>query len=93
MDCSLPGSSVHEIFQARVLEWVAIAFSKTYMAIYKKDSQWEFAVWLRELKQGLGDNLEGWDGEGDGKEVQGGGNICIPMADIYCCLAETNTIL
>ena len=27
MDCSLPGSSVHEIFQARVLEWDAIAFS------------------------------------------------------------------
>ena len=27
MDCSLPGSSVHVIFQARVLEWVAIAFS------------------------------------------------------------------
>ena len=26
MDCSLPGSSVHGIFQARVLEWVAIAF-------------------------------------------------------------------
>jgi len=28
MDCSLPGSSVHGIFQARVLEWVPIAFSK-----------------------------------------------------------------
>ena len=28
MDCSLPGSSVHGIFQARILEWVAIAFSK-----------------------------------------------------------------
>ena len=28
MDCSLPGSSVHGIFQARVLEWVATAFSK-----------------------------------------------------------------
>ena len=27
IDCSLPGSSVHGIFQARVLEWVAIAFS------------------------------------------------------------------
>ena len=27
MDCSLPGSSVHGILQARVLEWVAIAFS------------------------------------------------------------------
>ena len=28
MDCSPPGSSIHGIFQARVLEWVAIAFSK-----------------------------------------------------------------
>ena len=28
MDCSLPGSSVHGIFQAKVLEWVAIAFSE-----------------------------------------------------------------
>ena len=28
MDCSLPGSSVHEIFQARILEWVAISFSR-----------------------------------------------------------------
>ena len=28
MDCSLPGSSAHEIFQARVLEWVAISFSR-----------------------------------------------------------------
>ena len=27
MDCSLPGSSIHGIFQAKVLEWVAIAFS------------------------------------------------------------------
>ena len=27
MDCSLPGSFIHGIFQARVLEWVAIAFS------------------------------------------------------------------
>ena len=29
MDCSLPGSSIHGIFQARVLEWSAIAFSET----------------------------------------------------------------
>ena len=27
MDCSLPGSSAHGIFQARILEWIAIAFS------------------------------------------------------------------
>ena len=33
MDCSLPGSSVHGIFQARVLEWVAIAFSGIYVLI------------------------------------------------------------
>ena len=35
MDCSLPGSSVHGIFQARVLEWVAIAFSIRRAAIKK----------------------------------------------------------
>ena len=28
MDCSLPGSSVHELFQARILEWIAISFSR-----------------------------------------------------------------
>ena len=28
-DCTLPGSCVHGILQARVLEWVAIAFSRT----------------------------------------------------------------
>ena len=28
MDCSLPGSSVHGIFQARVMQWVAISFSR-----------------------------------------------------------------
>ena len=28
VDCSLPGSSIHGIFQARVLEWGAISFSK-----------------------------------------------------------------
>ena len=33
MDCSLPGSYVHGIFQARVLEWVAIAFSIVYLNI------------------------------------------------------------
>ena len=49
--------------------------------MYKIDSQREFAVWLRKLKQGLCINLEEWDGEGDGREVQKGGHIYIPMAD------------
>ena len=38
MDCRLPGSSVHGIFQARVLEWVAIAFSHIYTTMCKIDS-------------------------------------------------------
>ena len=33
MDCSLPGSSIYGIFQARVLEWGAIAFSTIYSNI------------------------------------------------------------
>ena len=33
MDCSLPGSSIHGIFQARVLEWGAIAFSGYFMRL------------------------------------------------------------
>ena len=37
--------------------------------------------------------LEGWDGEGDGREVQKGGDICIPMADAYCSLTENSKIL
>ena len=35
MDCSLPGSSVQGIFQARVLEWGAIAFSETSPTLYE----------------------------------------------------------
>ena len=54
---------------------------KTYITICKIDSQRKFAVWLKKLKQGLCINLEGWDGEGVGREVQKGGNIYIPMAD------------
>ena len=38
---------------------------ETYISMCKIDSQWEFVVWLRELKQGLCDKLEGWNGEGD----------------------------
>ena len=56
---------------------------ETYITISKIDSQWEFAVWLRKVKQGLCINLEWWDGEGDGREVQKGGNIYIPMADSW----------
>ena len=42
MDCSLPGSSIHGIFQARVLEWGAIAFSSI--------QQFSFLTFQRKLK-------------------------------------------
>ena len=50
IDCSLPGSSVHEIFQARVLEWAAISFSRG--SSQPRDGTWvshiagrHFTVW------------------------------------------------
>ena len=56
---------------------------ETYITVCKIDSQREFAVWLRKLKQGLCINREVWGGEGDGREAQKGGDICIPMADSF----------
>ena len=57
MDCSLPGSSVHEILQARILEWVAIPFSRA--SSWPRDQIWIsgitgrfFTVWApREAKE------------------------------------------
>ena len=39
MDCSLPGSSIHGIFQARVLEWGAIAFSASRITLWQIDGE------------------------------------------------------
>ena len=52
---------------------------ETYITIWKTANR--NVLLLRKLKQGLCINLEGWDGEGDGREFQKGGDICIPMAD------------
>ena len=41
MDCSPPGSSVHELFQAGILEWVAISFSRASALIRVR-----FVLWL-----------------------------------------------
>ena len=54
---------------------------ETYITIHKIGSQWEFAVCLSELKPGVCNRLEWWDGQGDRREVQEAGDICIPMAD------------
>ena len=68
--------------RVRCMERVTLYYHvETYITICKIDSQPEFALWLRKLKQGLCINLEGWDGEGDGREVKKGGDIYIPMAE------------
>ena len=54
--------------------------TETYVTTCKIDSQRELAVWLRKLKGALY-QPRGWDGDGDGREVQKGGDICILMAD------------
>ena len=56
---------------------------ETYITICKTDSQWEFAVCLRKIKQGLCFHLEGWGVEGDGREVQKGGDIYIYLQLIH----------
>ena len=58
--------------------------TETYATMCHTDSRQEFAVRLRELEPGLGNNLEAWDGEGGGREVQEGGDIVgKPMAAPY----------
>ena len=54
---------------------------ETYITICRVDSQREFAVWLRKLKQGLCITLDGWDREGDRRRVSKEGDRCIPVAD------------
>jgi len=44
MDCSLPGSSAHGISQARILEWVAISFSKQAGLIRREKKESEHAI-------------------------------------------------
>ena len=43
---------------------------ETDITLCKIDSQWEFAVWLRTLRQGLCINLEGWDGQETGERFK-----------------------
>ena len=68
MDCRPRGSSVHGIFQARVLEWDSIAFSDIYTTVCKINSQQEADVQHRDLSSKLCDDLEVWNwGLGSGQ--------------------------
>ena len=53
---------------------------ETYITICKTDSQGNLLYGSGKSKE-LCINLEGWGQEGDGREVQKGGDICMPMAD------------
>ena len=53
---------------------------ETYITIYKIDSQWEFAVWLRKLKQGSVSTYRG----GMGREM--GGRFKMERIYVYLCL-------
>ena len=69
MDCSLPGSSIHGIFQARVLEWAAIAFSahKNYPnTLGHEDSHWGVFYILRKLRQYAHSSVLAWRIPGTG---------------------------
>ena len=66
--------------RGREVEMYGKSNMETYITICKRDSQQEFAVWLKKLKQGLCINLGGCDGEGCRREVQKGWDICISMA-------------
>ena len=54
MDCSLPGSSFHEIFQARVLEWVAIASTHFFPCSLQNWSNCRTVLYLRDPPTGHG---------------------------------------
>ena len=51
MDCSLPGSSINGIFQARVLEWGAIAFSALAVWYYSTESRGGWCLLPEALRQ------------------------------------------
>ena len=51
MDGSLPGSSVHGIFQARVLEWGAVAFSGCFLTCIQISQEADQVVWYSHLFQ------------------------------------------
>ena len=78
MDCSLPGSSIHGIFQARVLEWGAIAFSGGHSIVSG------FSVILLKPLIGVGKDKE------SGKEFQGFFRISAGRDGGYCVSAVPN---
>ena len=66
---------------------------ETHITMCKTDSRWKFAVCLKELKQGLCINLEGWDGWEMGGRFKREGTYVYLMADSCWGLTENSKIL
>ena len=75
MDCSLPGSCVHGIFQARVLEWGATAFSTTVLLgkLKYRASLGIMAIYFMQIEQNVSEH--------EGKDTLGN---CITLAKMKC---------
>ena len=92
MDCSLPGSSVHGIFQARVLEWGATAFSDIHTTIYKIDNSPGSMHDTGCVGLVHWDDPEGWNGEGGGRRVQDGEHM-YTCGGFILIFGKTNTVM
>ena len=63
------------------------------MRIHQGLSPFLLHWWVNSLLLSHQETLEGKDGVEGGREAQEGGDICIPMIDSCCFIAETNTTL
>ena len=106
MDCSLLGSSIHGVFQARVLEWGAIAFWQQHQGEVKGGMIWENSIETcilpyvkqmasaRSMHEAGHSKLVLWDNpEGWGGGDSGWGDTCTPMAWLLLMYGKTTTIL
>ena len=97
IDCSLPGSSIHGIFQARDLEWVAISFSnawkwkvkvKTLSRVRLLVTPWTAA---HQAPPSIGfSRQERWSGSPVPSPSNGALSLNV---ELLCCTPETNMIL
>ena len=95
--CSLPGSSVHGILQARILEWAAIPFSRG--SSRPRDQTLVSYLHCRQIldcQSHTCNNAVQHEkfslvrfGDLHGKEVQKGGDVRVRGADSFCCATET----
>ena len=95
MDCSLPGSPVPGIFQARILEWVAISFSNAWKRKVKVKSLSHVRLlatpWTAAYQAPLSMDFPGKStGMGCHCLLR---DICMHIANLLCWTAENNTTL